>query len=222
MSHSSDTEVHQNVYLLDAYHTGIRMVVLLSMVVGAVIGSLLLPQIIAWLRLPIYPIWAGLVGSLVLLIAFGSIAENIARKYWPSRKQVIVADNTLSLVNRNQQPIQLSRTDPISRTRWYFVIPRKRGTVEKGSYCTAVHLTQEDRFIVLYAFMSPDQASQLPDWSTFEQLQARIMPKQGAVSSEQDDPQSALREKESQRWQAGAEMTPDDFARFLTALNRTS
>src|SRR5687767_11672465 len=143
MSKTSDAKILERIYPLDSYHLGIRLIVLFSMIIGAIVGFILVSMIANVLTLTMLPrFWLGVTASIVLAFALGSIIERMLRSRWPSGRWLIISDNLVELHERDGAHRTISRTLPYEETRWYFVISRRRATVEKGWYCTACHLTQ--------------------------------------------------------------------------------
>lgn len=219
MSSINKETVTSTTFPLDPNHLGIRVVVLVSMFLSAVLGFILVPTITDWLGLILIPrFWIALGGAVGAFALIGTQVERILRRYWPSGKQLIVTPDTVTLKWSRQAVTTIDRSRPAEHSRWYFVIPRKRGIVNSGWYCASLHMRQEENRIILYTFIPPESAEHLNGWKKFERLYPRPLDPAG-TSTLQTDPQASLREQEAQRWNSGSEMEPTEFARFLNALH---
>lgn len=159
------------------------------------------------------------------LIAFGVAAlgsrllEPFLKQRWPSGRVVEVDENGVRLITRGKTEADVKSNDAVSVLLWRFKVPR-RGRVPKGWYVVACAIEQDDNYLPVYTFVSPEQNNTLNSAGRFIDL----MSEKAAKNVKQDSlrvagEQRRVRVAESHRWHNGAEMTFEDFQQFIARLN---
>ena len=100
---------------------------------------------------------------------------------------------------------------------------RRRSRVPKGWHMLACALEQDGRFLSVYTLISPAQFKNLEQAEKFTALQVKRDDDKSPTRRGRDDmilagEQRRLLLAENRRWTEGAEMSPDDFNRFLDQL----
>jgi hypothetical protein len=204
---------------VDAEHIGIRTLMPLlaigGFIGGIILGGLLAPLIDESGSL-CFGIGLGLVAA-VLLLQFG---ERVIKPRWGSGRKLHVDRSQLVLHDTRAKPpteTVIKWQAGVNVLAWYFIVPTGRSRVPKGWYCTAVRLTQDEQTIILYSFIKPEIAEQLPhfnDW--FFHLRDK---KEREAIAERDPQQGAKQERyrrlENERWNNGAELTDIDFRSIM-------
>jgi hypothetical protein len=200
---------------VDQEHAALRFTVIVMFialwVVGFSISNSLIPS-------AGFNIIAGLIG--IVAAAIGArLLEPFLKARWPSGRVVRINHDGIRLSLRDKIQEEVKSGEAVSVLLWRFKVMR-RGRVPKGWYVIACALEQDDRYLPIYSFASPDQCEGLNKKMHFTELlgdKALKNVKQDSlrVSGEQ----RRLRLAEAHRWNNGAEMTYADFERFLERLN---
>jgi hypothetical protein len=147
------------------------------------------------------------------------LAERALKRFWPSRRALRVDEIGLELSNRGQIEVALGWSGKINVLAWRFTVPPRRGRVQKGWYCMAVRLTQDEQVVTLYAFVPPDEAKALAQFDHFTALVSRktwekATPAERLTMGEQ----TRLYSAEAERWDHGAELTREHFAALVDVM----
>jgi hypothetical protein len=149
----------------------------------------------------------------------GRLLEPLLKQRWPSGRVVHVNADGVQLAYRGSTQEHIRSNDTVSALLWRFKIDR-RSRVPKGWYVVACALEQDDRFLAVYTFASPDNMTELNKLAKFSDL----LSDKATKNARQDSlriagEQRRLRLAEQHRWNDGAEMTYDEFARYIERLN---
>ncbi len=165
-----------------------------------------------------FNIIAGIIAFAVA--ALGSrLIEPTLKARWPSGRAVHVDAEGVRLMLRDKVETVVRSNDAVSAMLWRFKITR-RTRVPKGWYMVACALEQNDLYLAVYTFASPEQAETLHKITRFTDL----MSEKTASNVKQDSlrvagEQRRLRVAETHRWTDGAEMTYEDFQAYIQQLN---
>ncbi len=201
-------------FALDPEHGGLRAAMLLGFVLiwGA---SFLLGQ--ALLSMDGATIIALVAGFAVAALAAQRL-ERWLKPRWPSGRSVSVGERQIRLLRRSQEQESLDTEESVTVLTWCFRISR-RARVPKGWYMVACALEQDERYIPVYTFLSPDDFERLRTPGHFTLLQGRKQrQKDGDLKLAGE--QKRLHSAEQVRWLQGGEMSNDDFAGFLRHLQQ--
>jgi hypothetical protein len=201
---------------VDQEHGSLRLiVVVLFLVIWAgvyAIANMLIPD-------------AGL-NLIAILVGFGAAAlltrliEPRLKDRLPSGRRLEIDAGGIRLKLRDQLQEEIKAGEPVSALLWHFKIKR-RSRVPKGWSVVACALEQDERYLAVYTFASPEQVVTLNKIVTFTEM---VSEKKQGRNSKQDSlrvagEQRRLRLAEMHRWNFGAELTYDDFERYLNQLN---
>jgi hypothetical protein len=200
---------------VDSEHAGLRVAVVVAFVLTWIIGYFVVSTVAAGSGLNLL----ALLGSFVLAYLASNGLERLLRQRWPSGRVVQMdTDGARTLVRGVEQ--QYIRADaPAAALFWSFQT-RRRTRVPKGWHVVACALEQEERYLSVYTFMSPEKFKAFRHADRFTALKAEA-PKTG---SGRDDlllagEQRRLREAENHRWVDGAEMSAADFETFIDQVS---
>lgn len=234
----------------DQEHSGIRIVVFISLFVGLFISFRLLAGVLDTLATPAwtdYVTFLSCIGSFPLALLFVWGLEKLLKRVWHSGLSLLLDDRGITVNNRRMgaarehagEPV-IVRSDPVNQMRWYFRLkgyPRggRERRVSADWLCLAVELQQDDNRLSVFAFMPPQKAAA---WTADPQegfhpinpgelydksVRARIGP-----PTRPTIPSHLLQTKdarywlaERRRWENGIELTPDDFRALLDFAGQT-
>lgn len=216
----SDSQVsvistHADVRLpVDPEHGLLRLAVMLTFVVAG-IGSFILLNVI-FAQVPFINL-LSIGGAIVIAMLSTRGVENGLKRYWPSGRYFEIAGNTLRLGAGGRITREIDGAQHVNVFTWRFVI-NKRTRVPKGWYVVALAMMQDDLYLPLYTFMSPEDFGKLTVSEHFNALAP-------SKDTEKSDlrlagQQRRLRTAEYARWNEGAELSRADFETALAALQQ--
>ncbi len=197
---------------VDPEHAGFRI---------AVVVVFLLTGVVAYLLINILIPTAGFVnilgfgGALVAATVMAQVVDGLFKRRWPSGRVLSVDHKRARLMLNNRVQREIDVTQHVNVLLWYFEITR-RTRVPKGWYVVALALQQEEDYLPVYAFMPRETFEPLPLNQHFTRLQAQPDAKDLRLAGKQ----RRLRAAENARWMEGAEVTQEDFARYLQYLSQ--
>jgi hypothetical protein len=197
---------------VDTEHSGLRLAIMVVFVVGWLVAYLILNALIPNQGLNIIAILGGFA---VTAFATQQI-ERVLKQRWPSGRRLDIDRNSIALIDRNGT----QKIDPLQQVNvllWRFTI-RRRSRVPKGWYMVACALEQNEAYLPVYTFMSPESFDALRT-SHFSVLASQ----KESERTERGDlrlmgEQRRLHAAENARWMGGAEMTNDDFVQYVRQL----
>lgn len=201
---------------VDPEHSAVRLAVIGLFIAGWALGFFVLNTLISSQGLNIIAILI----SFALAALMTQQVERVLKRRWPSGRVLQAADSHIQLVHRGRVQQEINTSQQVNALTWRFTI-RRRSRVPKGWYMVACALEQDELYLPVYTFMSPRDFDQLNAGSHFTQLVGRK--ELNAGSAAQGDlrmagEQRRLHMAENARWNFGAEMTPDDFKRYVSWL----
>jgi hypothetical protein len=200
---------------VDREHGGLRLAIVVIFVVLWIVGFSISNALIPNAG---FNILAGLIGFGVAALG-GRLLEPIIKERWPSGREVKIDSDGIQLTLRAKMQEEIKPGEPASVLLWRFKVKR-RGRVPKGWNVVACGLEQDDRYLVVYCFASPEQTDNLNKTMRFTELLG-----EKAIKDVKHDSlrvageQRRLHMAEAHRWNDGAEMTLEDFERFMERLN---
>jgi hypothetical protein len=202
---------------VDNEHGALRFTVVIIFIIGWVISYIILNAAIPNEGLNL----------IAIIISFGLTAvvtqqiEKALKKRWPSGRTVQIDQNTIKIVSKDGEQQSIDGEKQVNVHMWRFVIKR-RSRVPKGWYMIACALEQEDAYLPVYTFMSPEQFDALKNNSRFTTLVSQKEASKSTGVGQTDlrlaGEQRRLHTAENARWMNGAEMTADDFQNFIKQL----
>jgi hypothetical protein len=197
---------------VDPEHGLLRLAVMLTFIVSGIGSYILLNVLLA--QVPFINLIA--IGAAVVIAMLTTRGvENGMKRRWPSGRYFEIAGDTLRLSSGDRVTREIDGSQHVNVLTWRFTI-NKRTRVAKGWYVVALALMQDDLYLPLYTFMSPE------DFNEFA-LNEHFVVLAPSKSPEQTDlrlagQQRRLRTAEYARWNEGAELSRADFHTALEAM----
>ena len=166
----------------------------------------------------------NLISLIIAFVAAGLAArgaEKLLQKRWPSGRVVEITPQHIQLMSKGTVQRTTNAQEPFSILLWRFQT-KKRSRVPKGWFVIACALDQDDNYLAVYTFASPDDAELLQKKFKFTTLTSE---KEATAKDVRQDSlrfageQRRLRLAEAFRWDSGAEKSLADFEKFLTRLS---
>lgn len=203
----------QTVYPVDVELGGQRILVPVIFISMWIAGYFVAASVIRGIGLNLLAILIGGV------IAYGitTLAERQMKRVWPSGRAVTVDDNGVQLMRKGQLEREMRADQAVSQLWWRFTVSR-RSRVSKGWFMLACALEHEGTHLTVYTFIPPKDFEQYHRAKAFSQL-ANKKDIPGRTDLRLAGEQRRLRDAESRRWANGAEMTADDFKRYIEEIN---
>lgn len=164
---------------------------------------------------------------IAIIVSFGLTAlltqqiERALKQRWPSGRVLQAAGERVQIAQRGRVQHEIRTNQQVNVLTWRFEI-RRRSRVPKGWYMVACALEQDDTYIPVYTFMSPKDFEQLNAGGHFAHLISRKELNASSGGTHGDlrmaGEQRRLHMAESARWHSGAEMTVEDFKRYVSWL----
>lgn len=200
---------------VDSDHGGLRLAVIVIFVVLLAAIYLLLNVFLPSDGFNILALIASLV---VTYFALQQIEKRLKQR-WPSGRVVEIDEQRVRLSSKGKVQEDIDAQQQVNALMWRFKIKRQ-SRVPKGWYVVACSLEQDNHYLSVYTFMSPQQFDQMTSARLFPELPSKKeLEKQGM---ERDlrlaGQQRRLHTAESHRWIDGAEMSAQDFQTFITHL----
>ena len=202
---------------VDPEPTSLRLIVLVSFLVGLVLGVWLSDIAFRWGTCSMLGFGAGIATGVVLML----ITEKLLKPVWKSNRWVRVTQDEIAFLQGEKVKRGINPSQQVNVTQWRFTIKR-RSRAEKGWYMVGIALEQDDVYLPIYTLMSPERFEAMPTAGQYEELTIRredVLKK----SAKGDDiklagVQRQLYIAETARGIDGVEMLPDDFDILLRWL----
>lgn len=197
---------------VDPEHSGIRFAIVVLFIVTAMVLygviSLLLPQS-GGLNL----IAAG--GSLAGAAVMTQVADGFFKQRWPSGRTLQIVDDKIQLSIKDRVQREIDGSQHVNVLMWRFEIT-KRTRIPKGWYMIAVALQQDDIYLPVYTFVSPDDFTSQPYSKQYMKLQKLPDESDMRLAGQQ----RRVRTAEDARWVEGGEMSKADYDAYLARLRQ--
>lgn len=232
------------IFHADQEHSGIRLVIFITLFVGLFAGFRLLTVVLDALATPSwadYVTFLSCLGSLPLALLMVWGLEKLLKRVWHSGLSLVLDGRGVRVDDRRKgaMPRPVDEQDllwsaPISQVRWYFQLKgyprggRERRVSDKW-LCLAAELQQEDNRLSVFTFVPPQKAvawtedaragfRRINPAELYEKsVRSRIGPPTRPTL-----PPHLLQTKdarywlaERRRWEQGIELSPDDFCALL-------
>ena len=195
---------------VDPEHAALRLAIIGTFDGLTIVSYLLLNSILQGEGLNIIAI----LGALALGIGGMQLVDGFLKRRWPSGRSLEIAGETVRLVLRGQTQREIDGAQHVNVMMWRFEI-KKRARAPKGWYVIALALMQDDIYIPVYTFVSPEDYKMLPYSSQYVKLAARKEAEQDMRLAGQ---QRRMLNAEAARWNEGAEITKPDFDAYVAQL----
>lgn len=196
---------------VDPEHGGLRFAVLACFVGVGILGFLISGTLLSASDFGvILSVGIGIVAAVVIT----RIVESRLKNRWPSGRTLEASPTSVRLALKGVTQREIDPSQHVNVLLWRFVINR-RTRIPKGWYVVALALMQENIYIPVYTFMSPDDFKALPIADQYALLTA---PKKQESDIRLAGQQRRLREAEVWRWNEGAELSKEDFMTYFSHL----
>jgi hypothetical protein len=202
---------------VDNEHGALRFVIVIIFIIGWLISYIVLNTAIPNEGLNL----------IAIIISFGITAlitqqiEKALKKRWPSGRTVQIDQHTIKIVDKDGKQQSIDGDKQVNIHMWRFTIKR-RSRVPKGWFMLACALEQDDAYLPVYTFMSPEQFDTLKNNSRFTTLVSQKEANKSTGLGQTDlrlaGEQRRLHTAENARWMNGAEMSAEDFQNFIKQL----
>lgn len=219
-STAPETPETLTVYHVDREHGSLRLIILL-LFIGLWIGiGIIAGFIFSSEGLNLLAILIGFFG------AYGStsLIERRLKTRWRSGRAVEVTNEFVRVVKRGITESELQAGQAVTPLLWRFQI-RKRARIPKGWWMYALGLEGDNAVITVYTFMSPTQSEAYALTPEFKLLEGKKKqtgkqqhPIMETTTLRAAGEERRLRAAEEFRWVSGAEMTSDDFMRYVEQI----
>lgn len=162
----------------------------------------------------------ALIASFIITALLTQQIEHLLKTRWPSGRTVRIAPDRVQIARRGRTEQEIITGQQVNVLSWRFEV-RRRSRVPKGWYMVACALEQDDNYIPVYTFMSPQSFDQLNAGGHFTRLasQKELNANNGAQGNlRMAGEQRRLHTAENARWFTGAEMSSDDFQHYIRRL----
>jgi hypothetical protein len=224
----------------DKEHGGLQFTVALIMLAAGTAGFMLIDSLV------LAPLlgrgdWDGfrpalrIVLSITLGVAVGGLAEKAFKRWWGSGKVLRLDARGVTIERKEERPERMEWSKQLSLLRWkYGMHGYQRGGRERrvpaSHLLFSCRLLQDDRSLIVYGYLSPKQAREVPDHARFVELNMAELHRSGlgrrlsrparprisrAMLSGQH---GQIWAAETLRWSIGFELEPRDFISFVAAI----
>jgi hypothetical protein len=203
---------------VDAEHTGIRLAGCTTLI-GSGIVLFFLGSFITNLT--------GMVVLLLSIVLASAIAygtEKFLKQRWKSGRMLVADTNTIAIRKGETVERTVDPNQQVNVLTWTFNVKRS-SRVKKGWHVIGLSLEQDDNYVPVYTFASPDDFERMPLSEHFTMLEKP--PKddkekiKAASTMRHAGEQRRLHEAEVDRSMFGAEVTLSQFIEYLEFLQKT-
>jgi hypothetical protein len=206
--------MEQEAFILpvDPEHGGLRF---------AIVGVFILTGVGAYLLLSVvFPQADGLNliafgGALAAAALLTQVADAAFKRRWPSGRTVQISGDHIQFALRDKIQREIDGSQHVNVLLWRFEIT-KRTRIPKGWYMVALALQQDDLYLPVYTFVSPDDFDKLVYSKQYVKLQKQPDDSDMRLAGQQ----RRLRIAEEARWIEGGEMSKEDYEAYIARLRR--
>lgn len=224
----------------DPEHSGVRFAVITALFVALVGGYIFIRFLLQQITgdTPDYAFVVSCLGSLLFASLSVWFLEKFLKQNWHSGRSLTLNQEGIQVNNQVQNDMRLRWGNSMVDQHWWFKLSGyQRGGRERrlpaNWVCLASQLQQADKRLIVYTYMAADKADAF--WHTllhFEQidpkdvyetsLRSRFAPPQRPDISSKvlSGANGRYWLAEKNRWESGYELSPEDYATFLTFLQQ--
>jgi hypothetical protein len=199
------------VWPVDPEHNALRLSVIGILLVSGVAGFIVFNAVIPGEGINFI---AAILAFIVAVVITWQL-ERFLKQRWPSGRTVAIDDDKIRLHSKGVVQQEIDAGKHVNVMLWRFKI--RRGSRMKGWFVVACALEQENNYLAVYTFMSPEQVNSPAISSRFKML---LPNKEADKDLRLAGEQRRLRNAEEYRWMHGAEMNGQDFEAFVARLQR--
>ncbi len=219
MTHPDPSGATERQIAIDAEHFAVRFWVPVLALIFAVVVHFVAAALVGQLLEDTSPLCLVLPLDVLAFVGGSFALERLLKRHAPRRRSATLTEQALIVNDRRRSPACVTRIDwerTVNVKSWRFVV-RRRTRIPKGWYCMALQLLQDDDDVILYTFMPPQEAEQVPGYGSF----TRLRPRKETLSN--TDLNAAAEQRrllllEDRRWEDGAEISADDFRAVLALV----
>lgn len=203
-------------YPVDAEHSGLRLVIVIVFGILLVITYVLINLVVPNEGLNII----GVLISFVVTALLTQQVEKQLRYRWPSGRKVVVSPDKITVGKGDNIQERIDTDKQVNVLLWRFEIKR-RSRVPKGWLMIACALEQDEVYLPVYTFMSPEEYEGTQADRHFTLLTGKKDKENqgvGRTDLRLAGEQRRLHAAENIRWMSGAEMNSEDFKQYLRHL----
>jgi hypothetical protein len=155
----------------------------------------------------------GLIVGLASGVLVAQVVDQVLKKRWPSGRKLEIDGDKIRFTLKDKVQREIDGSQMVNVLTWHFEI-KKRARVPKGWYVVAIALLQDDLYMPVYTFMSPDDFRSAPLHKEYDKLQPKSDSKDMRLAGQQ----KRLHTAETARYIDGAEMSKADYDAYITHL----
>ena len=236
--HSPPVTIHVN-----PEHGGLRAVVVLSLIIGAILGFAFIRQILGIINdgFPDYTILASCIGSIFVALITIWAVERILKRTWHSGQKIELDERGLTLVNRIENDMVLKWQGELSDRHWTFGLSgfnraARESRLPKSWVCLSSMIQDGEKRLVTFTYLPADKAElfingtvgNLPFHSIdpLEVYDSNIRMRVGPTFHPAIPPSILTGSNgrywlaEKRRWESGFELSPKDYETFVTFVSQ--
>lgn len=227
---------------LDPDHTGLRLVVLLSLFVS---GGLAFAAIREMLRLgngrfPDYTFLVSCAGAIPVALVSIWLIEMVLKRIWHSGRRIEIDENGLTYANKAETKLFLPWNDEVETTHWLFGLSGftrvgQERQIPKNWVCLASELTNDAESLIVFTYMSRRESRSLMeahDALAFGEIDPRLVYETSLQSKFEPPKRPELTDEvlegengrywiaEERRWRNGHELSRTDYKLFAKILSQ--
>lgn len=199
-------------YHVDAEHGRLRLAVLAVFLVVWIVSYFIFSRLVGGSGLNLAAVLLAFATAYVLT----NLIERQLKSRWPSGRTIILDNDSVKLARSGQTEQEMRADQGVNRIYWRFTV-KKRSRIPKGWLMYACALEHEEQHLTVYTFMPPSSVEDYDRATLFTALAGK-KDKDGRTDLRLAGEQRRLRDAENYRWLNGAEMTADDFKRYVEQL----
>ena len=209
----NSTADQSTTYHVDAEHGRLRLVVLLLFLGVWLISYFIFANLVVSNGLNLIAV----VFSFAVAYVVTNLVEKQLKTRWPSGRTITVDSEGVRLARSGQQEQEMRADQAVNQLYWRFTV-RKRSRVPKGWLMYACALEHEEKHLTVYTFLPPSSVEDYDRARLFTPLTGK-KDAPGRTDLRLAGEQRRLRDAENYRWLNGAEMSADDFKRYVEQLH---
>lgn len=148
-------------------HGGLRLAVLVSLIIGAVVGFVAIRQLLGLLNngFPDYTILVSCVGSLIIALVTIWVVETVLKRTWHSGQRLELDGQGITLFNKVENDLSIKWQGDVLGRHWTFSLSgfnraARESRLPKNWRCLASMIQKGDKRIVVYTYVPKEKGEQ--------------------------------------------------------------
>lgn len=213
--YTSPAPADKVVFPVDPEHAALRLTVIASFFVVSILTYLIISVILPQDGFNL----VGLVVGLGVATVTIQVIDAAFKRRWPSGRTLEIDEQGVRLALHGDVQSEIANTEAAQALMWRFEIQR-RARAPKGWYVVALALNQDDVYLPVYTFMSPQDFQAMPFNQFYTPLSKDKPLAEAANDFRAAGHERRLRTAEHARWNAGAEIDKANFHAYVEVLRR--